>query len=278
MKARVATAERAQRSAFASPSAASTAGGRPPSHAAASAGAHLHARPQHAQPGCDAAVATRQLRGAPLAQVAHGGDLIGDSGGERRGAQRGAQLVGPPQRVGVVHRQRVQVRRPERGGAWRNGGKRQRKRGAAGGAARRTQRALRRHAQAQQRPVGGALLLELRQCGRQRARRAAASSAAAGAQQQRRRQLQERLRSGEASSARESRQRCTRNVAPRAPPRRCRAPARGRAAASCPATRRRLAPRTATPPRWRHRRRRPCYFQGVRRKPLVIKQRCRACC
>ena len=46
-------------------------------------------------------------------------------------------------------------------------------------------------------------------------------------------------------------------VAPRAPPRLGRAAARGRAAVSCPATRRRRAPMTAAPTRWRHRRRRP---------------------
>jgi hypothetical protein len=119
MKARVATAERAQRSALASPRAASTAGGRPPAHAAASAGAHLRVCRLSAvlQP-CRSGNTARLQRGAPLAKLANRLALIGHCCAQRCGSERGAQLVGPPQRVCEVRGQRVQVRSPKGGSAW----------------------------------------------------------------------------------------------------------------------------------------------------------------
>ena len=118
MKARVATAERAQRSALASPRAASTAGGRPPAHAAASAGAHLRGcRLSAVLQSCGSGNTARLQRRAPLSEVAYRLALVGDCRAQRRGSERGAQLVGPPQRVREVRGQRVQVRSPEGGGA-----------------------------------------------------------------------------------------------------------------------------------------------------------------
>jgi hypothetical protein len=79
MKARVATAERAQRSALASPRAASTAGGRPPAHAAESAGAHLReCRLSALLQSCSSGNTARMQRRAPLAQLANRLALVGD--------------------------------------------------------------------------------------------------------------------------------------------------------------------------------------------------------
>jgi hypothetical protein len=155
MKARVATAERAQRSALASPRAASTAGGRPPAHAAASAGAHLRVcRLSAVLQSCRSGNTARRQRDAPLAKLANRLALIGNCCAQRRGSERCAQLVGPPQRVCEVRGQRVQVRSPKGGSAWARGGMRRRERESAeaaarGGAPRARSAATRRHSSVQ---------------------------------------------------------------------------------------------------------------------------------